>query len=154
MREREREENEKRIKTVVDLNYTSANGDREERIFHGFFFSFFRFFLLRSSSSIERFDQSCLRLKVSTRRRTRVEGSQPRLIDIRERRLTSSFSWKKVGELGWQKLFRTRHYRGKGNPCLEKQISLPEERAIFESRKNPFLPLQNSPESVVRGIDL
>lgn len=56
-RKRERERGRKRIKTVVDLNYTAIKvpptkarmGDpRKERIFRGFFlFSSLRFFLVR-----------------------------------------------------------------------------------------------------------
>lgn len=78
-------------------------------------------------------------------------GSQPKLIGIRERRLTWSFPWKKLWRTWLAKVVSNEALPGEGNPCLEKQISLPEELAIFESRKNPFPPLQNSPESVVRG---
>lgn len=118
----EREENEKRIKTVVDLNYaaikvppTKARMEIERRGFFAdsFFFSIFP----RSIRSSKRIYRNLARLKC--RREKEHEGSQPKLIGIRERGLTWSFSWKKLGELGWQKLFRTRHYRA-GEPLLRE----------------------------------
>lgn len=121
---------------------------REERIFRGFFFLF-------DFSSFDPLVKALYRnlARLKCRREKEHEGSQPKLIGIRERGLTWSFSWKNLANLVGKSCFG-RGITGPGNPCLEKQISLPEELAIFESGKNPFLPLQNSPENVVRGIDL